>query len=144
MLDPTRRELFSAAAGNGARLNGEPIHASDARELLTATLQLTLNYDRNVIDRSIGDFNAVAHDVMRLRNLGALALEMAYLACGRLDAVCQRGSHPWDYAAGVVLCQEAGSVVTDIDGSPFDLDTDDALVAATPELHTALLRLINR
>jgi myo-inositol-1(or 4)-monophosphatase len=144
ILDPMRDELFTAIRGGGAFLNGEPIVTSGVTDLMEATLQLTLNFDRDRIDDSIQDFNAVAHDVMRLRNLGALALELAYVACGRLDAVCQRGSHAWDYAAGVVLCTEAGATVTDILGTPFKLDTDDGLVAATPELHRALGNLLNR
>src|SRR5579862_1970324 len=98
IFDPPRNEMFTSIRSGGAFLNGEPISVSNAKDPLQSTLQLTLNYDRRAIERSISDFNAVARDVMRLRNLGALALEMAYVACGRLDAVCQRGSHPWDYA----------------------------------------------
>ena len=142
VFDPVRDELYAGRQGGGASLNGVPIHVSSVTDPLAATLQLTLNYDRVVIEQSIRDFNAVARSVMRLRNMGALALELAYIACGRLDAVCQRGSHPWDYAAAMVLCREAGAAVTDAAGHRFELSTDHALVAATPELHRALLDLL--
>jgi myo-inositol-1(or 4)-monophosphatase len=142
IFDPLHDELFSALRGRGVWLNGEPIRVSGLIDPMAATLQLTLNYDRVRIEESIRDFNAVARSVMRLRNLGALALELSYVACGRLDAVCQRGSHPWDYAAGALICDEAGAVVSDTAGNTFKLDCDDALVAATPQLHAALLELL--
>ena len=80
---------------------------------------------------------------MRVRNLGALAL-ISYVAAGRLDAVAQRGSHPWDYAAAVLIATEAGVRVTDLDGYDFQLSTDSALVASTPTLHSRLLDLLQR
>ena len=141
VFDPLRDEMFSAVRGKGAWLNGAPIKASTATDPMSATLQLTVNFDREVIETSIRDFNAVARSVMRMRNIGALALELAYVACGRLDAVSQRGSHPWDYAAGILLCTEAGATVTDMDGTEFDLARDDALVASTGELHQALVEM---
>jgi len=143
LFDPVRDEMFTAKRGQGAWLDGHPIAASSVSDPMEATVQLTLNYDRERIEVSISDFNAVARGVMRLRNMGALALELAFVACGRLDAVCQRGSHPWDYAAGVLVCTEAGAVVTNTDGSAFDLATDDALAGSTPELHRALRALLD-
>lgn len=143
VFDPLRDEMFTAMRGEQARLNGGLIRPDETEDTMAATIQLTLNYDREIIERSLADLNAVARHVMRLRNMGALALELAYVACGRLDAVMQRGSHPWDYAAGVLIGTEAGAVVTDIDGGPFDLMTDDALVACTAQLHASLLAMVN-
>ena len=79
---------------------------------------------------------------MRLRNLGALALELCYISCGRLDALAQRGSHPWDYAAATLVLQEAGGVISGLDGSPFDLLAGDALAACSPGLHARLLGIL--
>jgi myo-inositol-1(or 4)-monophosphatase len=110
---------------------------------MQATVQLSINFHRDVIDRSIGDFNAIARGVMRSRNLGALALELAYVAAGRLHAVVQRGSHPWDFAAGMLLAREAGATISDLSGRPFDLRSDNALVACTPELHESLCDMLN-
>jgi len=141
VFEPIRDELFAAERGRGATLNGSPIRAGSPRTLLESTVQINVAFDRATIGRSLGDIDVVGREVMRLRNMGALALELSYLAAGRLDAVIQRGSHPWDYAAGILICQEAGATVTNRDGSPFDLHGDDALVAATPELHAALQAL---
>jgi len=143
VFEPLRDEMFSALNGAGAWLNGQPVTASGIADPMAAAVQLSINFHRDVIDHSVADFNAVARNVMRVRNLGALALELAYLAAGRLDAVAQRGSHPWDYAAGALIAEEAGAVVSNLDGSDFDLFTNDALAAATPALHTALCRMIN-
>jgi myo-inositol-1(or 4)-monophosphatase len=142
VFDALHDELFSARAGAGAFLNGSSIHSSNVSDPMDATLQLATNFDRDVIGRSIADFNAVARDVMRVRNMGALALEIAYVGAGRLDVVAQRGSHPWDYAAAVVIAQAAGATVTELNGDPFDLRTDTTLVAATPTLHGRILSLL--
>lgn len=139
VLDPLHDELFSARADAGAFLNGSAIHSSNISDPMEATLQLAINFDRDVIGRSIADFNAVARDVMRVRNMGALALEIAYVGAGRLDVVAQRGSHPWDYAAAVLIAREAGATVTELNGDPFNLLTDTALVASTPTLHGRII-----
>lgn len=142
VFDPLHDELFAAVRGTGGWLNGNRIGASSVENQIDATLQLTVNYDREVIERSIADINAVARNVMRIRNMGALALELCYVGAGRLDAVAQRGSHPWDYAAGILVAEEGGATVSNLDGTGFDLFTDDALVAATSQLHASLASAI--
>lgn len=143
VFDPLHEEMFLAIRGCGAWLNGTRIHAFPVRDPLTAAVQISVNFDRNAVDKSLADTTAIGKKVMRLRNMGALALELCYVGCGRLDGVAQRGSHPWDYAAAVLILEEAGGVVTNLDGSSFDLKSDDALAAATPELHRSLLSMLD-
>lgn len=142
IFDPLHDELFTAVRGSGSSMNGQRIGASEVRDPLQATVQVTVNNDRQVVDRSIKDVDNLARDVTRLRNLGALALELCHLACGRLDAVLQRGSHPWDYAASILIAQEAGATVSGAEGEPFSIFQSDALIASTPELHEALIGLL--
>lgn len=143
VYDPLRDELFTVVKGAGSFLNGARIHVRATTEPMEATVQLSINFDRELIDFCIADFNATAKKVMRTRNLGALALELCYVACGRLDAVVQRGSHPWDYAAGSLIAQEAGAVLSKLKGADFHLGSDNALVAATQPLHAALCAMLN-
>ena len=142
VFDPLLNEMFTGSLGGGSYVNDQLLHASDVTDPMEATLHLSINYDREVIEQSLRDLNAVARGVMRTRNLGALALEIAYVAAGRLDAVAQRGSHSWDYAAAALIAREASAVVTNLAGKDFDLASDNALVAATPALHSELLRLL--
>jgi myo-inositol-1(or 4)-monophosphatase len=143
VFDPIRNELFTAVGDAGCHLNGRPIRARRTEDPMEATVQLSINFHRDVIERSIADFNSIARGVMRTRNLGALALELAYVGAGRLDAVAQRGSHAWDYAAGVLIAREAAATISDLSGAEFDLHADNALVACSPQLHAALRHMIN-
>ncbi len=143
VYDPSRDELFSGGRGLGTTLNGRVVSARGPEGVAEATVQINVDFDREGAERSLADTTRVGMEAMRLRNMGSLALELAYVACGRLDALIQRGSHPWDYAAGIILCLESGATVTSRDGSPFDLARPDALVAATLPLHENLLKLLH-
>jgi myo-inositol-1(or 4)-monophosphatase len=142
VFDPLRDEMFTGWRGGGAWVNGKAIQASKIIDPRHAAVQITIDYAPDTRARSLHDTSAIAPHVMRVRNLGALALSLAYVAAGRLDAVVQRVAHAWDYAAGILLVQESGAVASNLDGSPFDLFGEDALVAATPELHTRLKNLL--
>lgn len=142
--DPTREECFSAAAGNGATLNGASIATSDATKLGEALLAVSFPANLTRESPDLESFLQVAPKCQAVRRSGSAALNLAYVACGRLDGHWAHVIYPWDAAAGVLLVQEAGGVATGSDGRPFELAAGDYLTAATRELHTALVPLVRR
>jgi myo-inositol-1(or 4)-monophosphatase len=120
--DPMRGETFAARRGHGATLNGEAIHVSATARLNAALVGTGFPYDRREhVDFYLGfvkDFILRTHGV---RRLGSAALDLCALACGRLDGFWEWKLSPWDTAAAVVILREAGGVVSDFAGAPFDL-----------------------
>lgn len=141
VLDPERGECFAAAAGNGATLNGTPIATSGTLELRTALLAVSFPAQLTSESRDLQAFLAVAPRCQAVRRTGSAALNLAYVACGRLDGHWAYEIHPWDAAAGVLLVQEAGGVATGSDGGAFDLARGSYLTAGTAKLHQALVEL---
>jgi len=128
VYDPLRDELFSAAKGRGAKLNGKPIHVSSVTSLDKALLCSGFPYDvREHPEAPLGLFNHLTRLAQGVRRLGSAALDLAYVAAGRLDGFFEFGLKPWDIAAGGLLVVEAGGTMTQIDGSPFDLAIGDVL-----------------
>ncbi|WP_287128478.1 inositol monophosphatase family protein [Candidatus Cyanaurora vandensis] len=122
IYDPARDELFSGATGRGAWLNGSPLKVSTCSTLAQSLLVTGFAYDRRqVLDNNYREFCRLTHLTQGVRRDGAAALDLAYIASGRLDGYWERGLSVWDVAAGVVLVQEAGGRVTAYDGSPLDL-----------------------
>lgn len=143
VLDPERNECFSAHEGSGAFLNGRLISVSDAVAVEQALVAISLP---PTLDHDSPDFRAlmkISPICQALRRTGSAALNLAYVASGRLDAHWAHEIHPWDAAAGVILVREAGGAVSAADGSPFDLVRADYLAAATPSLFERLLPLIS-
>jgi myo-inositol-1(or 4)-monophosphatase len=138
--DPMRAEVFFAARGGGAFVNGRRIEASRTSELLQALLCTGFPYGQgpDLADMlaSFGHFTALSRGV---RRLGSAALDLAYVAAGRLDGFWERGLHAWDVAAGKVLVEEAGGIATRFDGSPLDLFGGE-IAASGRGLHAAILR----
>jgi len=121
IVDPTRNEVFTAEAGAGAYLNFRRIHVSKAVRLddsLAATGFPSRRRHKNVNIHFYYQVAMLSHGV---RRAGAAALDLAYVACGRLDLFWEFSLNPWDTAAGVLLIREAGGVVTDMRGQPFHL-----------------------
>jgi len=115
--DPMRDELFSAARGRGAQRNGEPIRVSETGTLRKALLATGFPYDRHVAeDNNIESLSRFIRRAQGIRRAGAAALDLAYVACGRLDGYWEFRLHPWDVGAGILLVREAGGVVTDYAG----------------------------
>ncbi len=142
VYDPSLDECFAAERGAGASLNGVPIRSSDESQLrqslLAASFSPSVPEDSQEIDR----FVRVLYECQALRRLGSAALNMAYVACGRLDGYWATSVKPWDVAAGCLLVTEAGAEICDIGGGPFDLKDPRFVAASTPELHTSLRRLL--
>ncbi|MEO0529216.1 MAG: inositol monophosphatase family protein [Planctomycetota bacterium] len=139
IYDPLRDEMFSASLGDGAFLNEERLAVSDATKLGDALVAVSLppRVDRDSPD--LAGFIAVVQSSRAVRRTGSAALNLAYVAAGRLDAHWAHVIQPWDAAAGVLIAAEAGAVITDCQGDPFDVWKADYLVASTAELHASVL-----
>lgn len=141
-LDPTRNELFTAAEGHGAWLNGERLHVSERSSLKEALVATGFPYDKATNpDNNLAEFVQVTPLTRGMRRSGSAALDLAYVAAGRLDAYWEHGTRPWDVAAGVLLVKEAGGLVTDLAGVPPRLDGG-RFVASNGRVHAELLGVI--
>lgn len=135
---PYLKELFRAAQGLGATLNRQPIRVSKTETLAKSLLVTGFAYDRcEVEDNNYAEFCRLTHVTQGVRRGGSAALDLSYVACGRLDGYWERGLSPWDLAAGVVLVQEAGGLVTAYDRSPFDIASG-RILATNGQIHAEL------
>lgn len=137
IYDPLRDELFVAARGHGATLNGKPIHVSrttSLQESLTATGFPSSKRHESPNVHFYQEITLRSHGV---RRAGSAALDLAYVACGRLDGYWEFKLNPWDTSAGYLLVEEAGGKMTHFDGGQFTLDSREVL-AANPALHGEL------
>jgi myo-inositol-1(or 4)-monophosphatase len=111
IYDPMRDEMWSAQKGEKPRLNGQHFRVSERTELSEAVISVGLAKTDHSIDSNLPLFEAMIHHVRKCRVLGSAALDMAYVACGRLDAYIERGISLWDIAAGWILIETAGGKV---------------------------------
>jgi myo-inositol-1(or 4)-monophosphatase len=142
VYDPVADELFAAERGQGATLNDRTIRVSEIDELNRSMLCTGFPYDvreRPDFARLFSNFTMRAQAV---RRDGSAALDLAYLACGRFDGFWEDGLNPWDIAAGVLLIEEAGGLVTDFRGDQLDIYTAKVL-ASNGLIHTAMMEVIN-
>jgi myo-inositol-1(or 4)-monophosphatase len=138
IFDPRQNELFAAAKGLGATLNGKPLRVSKATRLAEAVLATGFPPDVRGHERTLDWWRHFSFVTRSLRRTGSTALNLAYVAAGRFDGYWGFDNHAWDVAAGVVLIREAGGTVTRADGSPFDAFFPDSLASNGP-LHPLLL-----
>jgi myo-inositol-1(or 4)-monophosphatase len=134
--DPLRGEMFAAARGQGARLNGAEIAVSGVESLDTALIGTGFGYDS---DRRAQQAEVVARVLPRVRDIrraGAAALDLCMVACGRLDGYYERGLNAWDWSAGSLIASEAGASVRPLPGEPF------GLLAASPAIAEDLAALV--
>ncbi|CAN5721272.1 inositol monophosphatase family protein [soil metagenome] len=137
--DPQRAETFSAVRGRGARLNGSSISVSERPELASALIATGFGYDERVRTIQAGRLPHVLGRVRDIRRGGSAALDLSYVAAGRLDGYFEAPMERWDRAAGQLIVTEAGGVVTDL---PAPLHRGTGVVAANPVLHPLLTELI--
>lgn len=138
IYDPFHEDIFQAAKGLGAYRNRRPIQVSTTQTLSQSLLVTGFAYDRReTSDNNYAEFCHLTHKTQGVRRGGAASLDLAYVACGRLDGYWERGLSPWDLAAGVVLVEEAGGRVTAYDNSPFQLETG-RIVATNGLIHQEL------
>lgn len=142
VYDPTRRELFTAERGVGAWLNGAPLRVSGAASLIDAMLCTGFSYHvHEAVEEAIGLFGRFLGQARAVRRLGSAAIDLCYVAAGRLDGFWERHLHPWDTAAGALVLEEAGGRVTTFTGGPFQ-SRDASLVASNGLIHDAMLGTI--
>ena len=142
VYDPLRQELFTASRGSGAYLDNRRIRVSRQTSLSGALLGTGFPYkNQQHLDAYLNMFKALIGDTAGIRRPGSAALDLAYVAAGRLDGFWELGLKPWDMAAGVLLIHEAGGLVGDLAGGHTYLENGN-VVAATPKLFPALLREI--
>jgi myo-inositol-1(or 4)-monophosphatase len=108
ILDPSRDELFTAARDLGAALNGEPIRVSSRVELAHSLIATGFNYDSGLRRAQADQLAGLIESVRDIRRCGAASLDLAWVACGRLDGFYEAGLGRWDWAAGSLLVREAG------------------------------------
>lgn len=140
IVDPVRGDEFSATRGNGAQLNDKRIRVSERSELSLATVGLSSAGQENY-ETCIQLQERMQGKVGSLRFTGSLALDMAYVSCGRLDAGWVAGMKLWDIAAGALLIQEAGGLVSDTRGNP-DIMQADSLIFGNPKCFKQLLKIV--
>lgn len=138
--DPSRGETFAATRGGGATLNGAPIRVSERADLADALVGTGFAYLSAARAVQAGVVARVLPRARDIRRAGSAALDLAALACGRLDAFYEAPMEPWDKAAGILLVREAGGVVTTL--PPPIPDLSPGVVAAGPGLHAALEELV--
>lgn len=139
--DPLRRETFWCQRGQGAFLNGRPIRVSKVSKLERALLATGFPSRKRHRDINVYFYHQLSMLSHGVRRAGSAALDLAYVACGRLDAFWEFGLNPWDVAAGVLLIQEAGGCVTDLHGQPLNL-RGPHILADNGLLHAEILEVI--
>lgn len=133
IFDPVHNHLFRAAKGLGATWNRQPIRVSATESLADSLLVTGFAYDRReTVDNNYAEFCHLTHLTRGVRRGGAASIDLAYVACGRLDGYWERGLSPWDLAAGVVLVEEAGGRVSAYDQSPFEINSGRILATNGP------------
>jgi myo-inositol-1(or 4)-monophosphatase len=142
IYDPTRKELFTAERGHGAWLNGSPLRVSSAATLIDSLLCTGFPYnvqrDSEGLVELFGKFLTVSRAV---RRLGSAAIDLAYVAAGRLDGFWEHALHPWDVAAGALIVQEAGGRVTNLTGGSYSSRSGN-VVASTGLIQGAMVEII--
>jgi len=142
ILDPVHEECFTAARGQGAWLNGQPIRTSGVGELSQALIAASFAAKIDAHSPELDQFVAALYQAQAMRRTGSAALNMAYVAAGRFDAFWALSTKAWDVAAGALLIEEAGGVVSGTDGQPLDLRFPHPVASASPALHASFLRLL--
>jgi myo-inositol-1(or 4)-monophosphatase len=129
IYDPMRDELYTAERGKGAWLNGKPIHVSRIPVLAEALVSTGFPSRKRHDSPNIHFYHEFTLRSHGVRRAGSAALDLAFVASGRLEAFWEFNLNPWDTAAGILLVEEAGGQVTDFAGAPFQLDSREVLVS---------------
>jgi myo-inositol-1(or 4)-monophosphatase len=142
VYDPIKDELFTAERGGGAHLNGQRQLVSSASSLLRSLLVTGFPYDlRDDLDSNLRLFNRFMGHARAIRRDGAAALDLCYLAAGRVDGFWEVRLQPWDVLAGCLMVEEAGGRVTRFDGAPLGISADEVL-ATNGHLHETMLQVL--
>ena len=145
VYQPYTDEMFVAVKGKGAFLNGKPIHVSEAKTLSESLVTIgTSPYYHELADWIFKVFKEVFLSCQDIRHLGSAALDMAYVACGRVDAFFEAILQPWDFAAAKLLIEEAGGKVTDFSGNDIPTGEPAEILAGNGKINEELLEIIRK
>jgi myo-inositol-1(or 4)-monophosphatase len=143
VYDPSRDEMYTGEKGAGAWLNSQPIYVSEVQELDQSLLVTGFPYDiRTNPETNLDHFVRFSLHSQGVRRLGSAALDLCYVAAGRLDGFWEVRIKPYDIAAGGLIAQEAGAMVTKVDGSPDYVSPPCSILAATPGIYAQMLKLL--
>jgi len=144
IYNPVTEEFYSAERGKGAFLNGKRIRTSSVQRLCESLVAVNFPTQTTSDSPDLVTFLKAIPVVQAIRRTGSMALNLAFVAVGRFDTTWGFTPHPWDVAAGTLLVQEAGGIVTHPDGSLFRLDDPASICAtASPVLHDVALQLLS-
>jgi myo-inositol-1(or 4)-monophosphatase len=142
VFDPTRQELFTAERGFGAFVNGRRLRVSNAATLVDALLVTGFPYDvHQRVGELVGLFGAFLGRARGVRRLGSAALDLCYVAAGRMDGFWEQSLSPWDIAGGALIVAEAGGRVTSMEGGPF-ASRGGHILATNGLIHEKMLEVI--
>jgi myo-inositol-1(or 4)-monophosphatase len=142
VYDPVSNDCFTAEAGQGALLNGQRLHASAITEIARAVVSVSFPPRVEPHSRELAEFERVVTSALAVRRTGSAALNLCYVAAGRFDAYWGGNTKPWDIAAGALMIQEAGGIITGYDGGALVLDDARFIAACTKPLHDQMRRLV--
>lgn len=139
IYNPYTDELFSAQKGKGSYCNGQKIEVSGAETMEKCLISIgTSPYYKEMAEKNFKVFQAIFKDCQDIRRSGSAALDLAYVACGRIEAYFERNLKIWDYAAGMLLVRESGGQVTDYRGNDADTEMISNITAANPKINSVL------
>jgi len=142
IYDPTRDELFLGQHARGATLNDTPIHVSTTPKLAEALLVTGFAYDiHTATDNNLKEFCAFTLRARGMRRTGTAAIDLCYIACGRLDGFWELQLNPWDTAAGKVIVEEAGGKITNYQGKPYSI-YDKTILATNGLIHHEMVEVL--
>lgn len=144
IYDPMRDEMFIAARGEGTYLNGKKLNTSSTADISRSLLATGFPYDiRNSKENNLNYFNTMAREAQAIRRAGAAALDIAYVAAGRFDGFWELKLMPWDMAAGMLMVEESGGIVSDILGRSWRLSSPD-VVASNGLIHQQMIKVFKK
>ena len=142
VYDPMRDELFSAQKGLGAYLNGKQIKVSQVDTLIKSLLATGFPYDRKMSNKNnMNYFHGLLMASQEVRRDGSAALDLCYVAAGRLDGFWELKLKPWDVAAGSLVVHEAGGMISDLSGNRFDMH-DEEILASNGRIHRQMIDIL--
>ncbi len=144
VLDPLRNEMFTAETGRGAFLNGVPITVSASKALQQSIIATGFYYDRGLLmKKTLKSIEKLFEcNVHGIRRFGSAALDLCWVACGRFDAYFEYKLSPWDFAAGMLIVNEAGGHCTNSSNNSLDLNSE-GIVASNKLLHNSLIKIVS-
>lgn len=143
VYDVAKREMFTAVQGEGAFLNGQRIHVSEAEQLIQGVGASGFSYEISERANSYRLWEAFNHNARAMRRNGAAALDMVWVACGRFDFYFEEPINNWDVSAGVIICREAGAMVSRLSGDAYHIE-DLEVCVSNGHLHEQVVSLIHK